>query len=174
MRAAFATTAFLALAGCDMLFPEDPRQGVELEEQCLARVASELRDEAFEQIGSDNSLWIPIYTYDVTKLSLDAIKELAVTASDETIGTRISQSTNETSTAVDSFMAQDIDEDGAFFFGRDPSLYRVRGEAVPLTKIILAGCERQQPNMRLIKVDFTRAPDPSETDANTSTQTESK
>lgn len=149
------SVAVLSLSGCSYLFPEDSRIGEEALDACLARVASERRDTVFDSID-DGALWVPTYTYDVTKLDLDSIKEPSISGHDETEGTRITLTTNETSTAVDQFMQQSVDEDGAFFMGRDPALYRVRGEALPLDEIISAGCKRQRANMRLIKVDFAR------------------
>ncbi|MFU7528896.1 hypothetical protein [Qipengyuania sp. ASV99] len=153
-RAAIALIALAGLTGCDLLFPEDPRLGVEQPAACLARVEQELRFELANL--QDGDRFEPTYTYDITKLGLEAIQNLSASRSDEIKGTRIDQSTNETSTAVDVFMQQPVDENGAFFLGRDPALYRVRGEALPLADIIPAGCERQQANMRLIQIDFTR------------------
>lgn len=157
MRVVLAPIALLALCGCDILFPEDPRLGSESVAACAARVQQDLRIQLADLGSDDATVWVPTYTYDITKLSLEAIQELSQSSSDETQGTRLDQATNETSTAVDVFMAQDVDENGAFFLGRNPALYRVRGEAARFDDILPAGCERQQANMRLIVVDFAPA-----------------
>ena len=155
----FASLAFLSLTGCHILFPEDPRLGEETLEQCLARVTPTTnRDEVFELAGDDTSLWVPTYTYDVTKLDLDAIKELSVPGTDETAGSRMTLTTNETSTAVDRYMREPVDEKGSFFLGHDPALFRVRGEPMIIAEVLSAGCERQLANMRLIDVDVEIAP----------------
>ena len=153
-RAAIAVIALAGLTGCDLLFPEDPRLGAEAPAACAARVEQELRIELANL--QDGDRFVPTYTYDITKLGLEAIQNLSASRSDEIKGTRLDQSTNETSTAVDVFMQQPVDENGAFFMGHDPALYRVRGEALHFADIIPAGCARQQANMRLIEIDFTR------------------
>lgn len=155
MRVAAAMVSLAALSGCELFNDEDPRVGVEGVEACLKRVANKSRSEEFDALD-DGALWVPTYTYDVTKLELEAIQQLSVSYNDETSGTRINQTTNETSTAVAQFMQQPVDEDGAFFMGRDPALYRVRGAPVQLSDVITSGCERQLPNMRLIEVEFSR------------------
>lgn len=157
-RAALATAALATLGtlgGCDVLFPEDPRIGLEPVDACVARIESDLRIKLAEMGLKEFPVWLPIYTYDITKLSLEDIQELSAKSNAETQGTRLEQSTNETSTAVDAFMDQDVDEGGAFFMGRAPALYRVRGQAIASGAVIAAGCERQRANMRLIDVDLT-------------------
>ena len=151
---ALLATALVTLAGCDILFPEDTRLGVETVDACVARVEADLRIKFAQEGFGVMPAWLPTYTYDITKLSLEDIQELSVSASDEVKGTRLDQSTNQTSTAVDAFMQQDVDEAGAFFLGRDPALYRVRGKAIASDAVISAGCERQRGNMRLIDVDL--------------------
>ena len=46
-RAAIAIAALPALSGCDLLFPEDTRLGVESVDACLERILSEQRDEEY-------------------------------------------------------------------------------------------------------------------------------
>lgn len=154
-RAAFAIGALAALSGCDLLFPEDTRLGVESVDACLERISSEQRDEAFDIITADGELVTPTFTYDITKVSAEGLDTLIVEGSDETAGRRLMQATNETSTAVNQFLNDPVDENGAFFFGRDPSYYRVRGEPLPLNEAMRAGCARQIAGMRFIRAQFS-------------------
>ena len=152
MRAALALIAVLpALSACSLIFPEDERLGSESAADCKARVGELLGP------GSDFRLFegetgVPTYTYDITKLGLEEVQALVGEGGDETAGYRTMSQTNMTDTAVEEFMARKVDEKGAFFMGRDPALYRVRGEAQPVSQMIASGCERQQADMRLIDV----------------------
>lgn len=168
MRATItALIACAALSGCSLLFPEDPRLGEESVEECEARVA-ELLIPGTSYRTYEGNVGVPTYTYDVTKLSLEAMQALIVEGSDETAGARGIAATNQAQTAVDNFMAQSVDENGAFFLGREPALYRVRGERQAKESMIASGCERQQPDMRLIMVDIaaSAAPSPDNADNN--------
>lgn len=168
MRFAIIFGSGLALSGCSILFPEDPRLGVEPEEECVSRIGQVFKnsfgneggDPQSDEIAGIEPPFFPIFTYDVTKLGLEAIQELSAEGTNETSGTSLRMSTNETSTAVARFMAEPVDENGAFFLARDPALYRVRGEPVFFGGGIAAGCERQQENMRLISIEYTRVPEP--------------
>lgn len=168
IRAAFAITALAALSGCELLFPEDKREGAETLEACLARVAATQRDLLAEAAAED--VLVPTYTYDITKVSLEDLQALTVAGADETAGSRERRQTNEASTAVDNFMATPVDEKGAFYMGRDPALYRVRGEAIAAGEIAEAGCERQKSGMRLI--NFTASPVPTEPEPDASGDTD--
>ncbi|MEL6239311.1 MAG: hypothetical protein AAFQ90_12075 [Pseudomonadota bacterium] len=156
-RAAFALTmAAFGLSGCNLLFPEDPRIGDEDKGACEGRVRTSLTYQQSEQLRTASGQWVPTYTYDITKLGFDAVKALSVPGTDETAGTRLMRETNETSAAVERFMAMKVDEKGALFLGRSPSLYRVRGKAQPASQILANGCARQQTNMRLFAVTWKR------------------
>ncbi|MEL7189569.1 MAG: hypothetical protein AAGK17_08470 [Pseudomonadota bacterium] len=153
----------MILPGCSLLFDEDWREVAEDTDGCIARMASTTSARDFRNAGIDSGTWVPTYTYDVTKLDLDAIKALSVLGSEETSGSRLMLSTNETSTASDQFMAQSVDEKGAFFLAKDPALYRVRGVPQPHDEIVRAGCEKQQDGMRLIAFSVAKSvprPDP--------------
>ena len=121
---------FLAftVAGCDLLFPEAPRLGDESQDICIGRVRAGMTYERYNELETATGDWIPSYTYDVTKLDFEAIKALSVEGSDETAGTRLMQETNSTRTAVERCKAMEVSEKGAFFLGREPALYRVRGK----------------------------------------------
>jgi len=162
----------LLLPSCALFDNSDPREGAESVEACLARTASLKRDEVFDTID-EGDLWVPTFTYDVTKADFDTIKELSVTGADETAGTRLNLATNESSTARARFLAEPVDEKGAFFLAHDPALYRVRGEPLLLDEIIPAGCERQQDGMRLTKVEFARLEQTVEPTAEETTDTTS-
>ena len=165
MRTVLAIAALVTLAGCDILFPEDPRLGIENEAECIARLGDEPREALLDRVGVGTAQVVPTFTFDVTKMSADYLKTLIVPGSDETAGSRGMASTNETSTAVDNFMAQPVDEKGAFFFGRDPSLYRVRGAPVAVDEAVASGCARQLPGMRLISVTASIVPTEPEPDS---------
>jgi hypothetical protein len=156
MRQNFGTFAVglvaLLLPACSLFDDTDPREGPETLEACAARVAAD----APGITAQDGAMFTPTYTYDITKVSLEDIQALTVAGADETAGSRGMAATNETSTAVARFMAQSVDEKGAFFMGRDPALYRVRGAPVAIDQIVTAGCERQKVGMRLIS--YTAVP----------------
>ncbi|MEE4206829.1 MAG: hypothetical protein V2I39_11080 [Erythrobacter sp.] len=161
MRASLTILAALPmLAGCSLLWPEDERLGPETAETCAARVAKLLGP------GSDFRLYKgerghPTFTFDITKLGLEEVQALVGEGGDETAGYRTMSQTNMTATAVEEFMARDVDEKGAFFLGRDPALYRVRAKAQPVADMIASGCARQQADMRLIDVAVSAsAPEP--------------
>lgn len=157
----------LILPACSLFDDTDPREGLEADTACIQRVTG-----LIDELPADGSgTFVPTYTYDITKLDLEAIQELSVSRSDETEGARLNRTTNETSTAVDEFMRQSVDENGAFFLGRDPALYRVRGAPNSAENIIAAGCGRQQENMRLIDVSVTAtSTQPTEPDPENETQ----
>ncbi len=151
---ALTLAAFALLPACSLFDDTDPREGPETLEACAARVSTD----ALDITAQDGALFTPTYTYDITKVSLEDLQDLTVPGSDETAGSRGMAATNEASTAVAQFMAQSVDEKGAFFMGRDPALYRVRGAPVPLDEIITAGCERQKSGMRLVSYTSKAAP----------------
>ena len=168
IRVFASVLALLLASACSVLFPEDPREGAETLEVCVSRVAAKQRDLLAETAAED--VLVPTYTYDITKLSLEDLQALTVAGADETAGTRERRQTNQASTAVENFMATPVDENGAFYLGRDPALYRVRGEAIAAGEIATAGCERQKTGMRLI--DFTASPVPTEPEPDASGDTD--
>lgn len=171
-RARLACLAALPLVGaCSLLWPEDERLGTESVEECAARVAEALGP------GSDFRSYegeggVPTFTYDITKMGLEDVQALIVAGSDETAGSRGMASTNETRTAVEQFMARPADEKGSFFLGRDPALYRVRGEMQPVADMIASGCARQQADMRLIDVAVAAGPQTPDTTAEPEQETQ--
>ena len=84
---------------------------------------------------------VPTYTYDITKMGLEQIQVLMVEGSDDTAGARLRAATNEEGTAVAQFMSMTVSDKGAFFMGRDPALFRVRGEAQAKDTMIASGCD---------------------------------
>lgn len=171
-RAVIGFAALAILSGCDVLNPDDPRLGVENVEACLQRVSTETREENFDKVAIEGELVTPTFTYDITKASVEDLRKIIVPGSDETAGTRGMATTNQTSTAVENFMAQPVDEKGAFFFGRDPALFRVRGEPLPLNEAMRAGCERQLAGMRLIAFRVAFPQSEPENPDDTSSETE--
>ncbi|MBD2841919.1 hypothetical protein [Erythrobacter rubeus] len=155
------------LSGCSLFDSSDPRERDESVEACAKRMAGW---DAIAEIGrvDKTGYFTPTYTFDITKLGLEEMQALTVDGGDETAGSRTMASTNETSTAVDQFMQQPVDEKGAFFLGRDPALFRVRGETLAFDQILTAGCERQQPGKQLIDIALEpAAPTIEEADAAT-------
>ena len=156
-RAAWLVSlAAFGLAGCDLLFPEDKRLGVEAENICIGRVRAKLTHDEYQQLENAPGRWVPTYPYDITKLDLAAIQALSAGGADETQGTRLMRQTNSTAAAVQRFKTMAVDRKGALFLGQEPSLYRVRGKVQPASQILSSGCERQQANMRLIEVSWVR------------------
>jgi hypothetical protein len=152
IRTSVASLATVSLTGCHILFPEDPREGTELSEECPTRVAG-LLGPTTQFADYTEEMGVPTFTFDITKMAFEDMQRLMVEGSDDTAGRRAMTSTNETSTAVDLFMETPVDEKGAFFTGRDPALYRVRGGLQPKSTMIASGCARQQEGMRLIMID---------------------
>ena len=166
----------LALSGCSLIFPDDSREGVEGQEACINRIGPTLTYQDFQQLENASGQWVPTYTYDVTKLDLAAIQALSVPGTDETAGTRLMQQNNSTNAAVLRFLEMEVTEKGAFFLGREPSLYRVRGKPQPASNILASGCKRQKADMRLIAVSWVKQapkpePESSDTDADQGTPT---
>lgn len=143
----------LALGGCSLLFPEDPRLGYEAYDDCLSRVSGELLE--FRKAASESDgLLVPTYTYDITKVGFEAKRALIVEGSDETLGARLKRETNRVRTAYQRFNTSPTDETGVFFLGNDPALYRVRGGAQFADTILPTGCARQMTDARLVRVDI--------------------
>lgn len=159
-----------SVSGCNILFPEDPRTGQELSEECPIRVAG-LLGPATGFASYDEEMGVPTYTFDITKMAFEDMQRLMVEGSDDTAGARAMAATNEASTAVDVFMATSVDEKGAFFTGRDPALFRVRGALQPKSTMIASGCARQQEGMRLIMIDVASVPVEPEPDIETASDT---
>jgi len=174
MRALTLLFASAALGGCSLLWPEDERVGSESAEECAERVAK-LLGPGSQFRAYEGEVGVPTFTYDITKLGLEEVQALLGEGGDETAGARAMSETNQTTTAVEEFMAREVDEKGAFFLGRDPALYRVRGEMQPVAEMIASGCARQRADMRLIDVDVADKipePDPSD-DAEAEQETDS-
>jgi len=135
---------------CSLFDDTDWREGTEPVSQCVERLRG--WDRSLDVASGAREIYVPTFTYDITKMELEAIQDL-IGEGDETAGSRGMAATNETSTAIADFKSQPVDGDGAFFLGNDPAYYRVRGAAHPFEEIAQAGCERQQANMRLVEID---------------------
>ena len=150
-------------------FKESKEECVTIRENCQEMIKTYQES---EELRTVTGLWIPTYTYDVTKLDFAAIQALSVPGTDETAGTRLMQETNRTQAAVERFMNMDVSEKGAFFLGREPALYRVQGKAQPASQILASGCARQQPDMRLFAVSWKQARSRAKIDPDTSDKTD--
>jgi len=160
----------LALGGCDLIFPGDPRVGEEPVEACVGRLNADIDMFDFRELSGTDGIFVPTYTFDITKLRFEAKQDLIQPGADETLGSRLMSQTNEASTAMAAFMAADVDEKGAFFFGVKPALWRVRGEPLPHADILKAGCEKQGADMRLLRVEVKQYAPAPEPDADPDTQ----
>ena len=156
-RVAALIVPFLALSGCSLLFPEDEREGVEGASSCANRVAP-LLVPGSSYASFEEPVGVPTFTYDITKLGLEEIRELAVEGTDETAGTRLTQSTSDPATAIRKFYEEPSLKEGAFFLAKDPALYRVRGKTEPVETMIATGCARQTADMRLILIQIEPTP----------------
>nr|WP_298927661.1 hypothetical protein [uncultured Erythrobacter sp.] len=166
MRAVAILPVLLFLPACSLFDNSDPREGVEPQAECMARYADTLGRQGRNLLVESSDDVVPTFTYDVTKMDLEAMKVLMVDGSDQSAGRRLTGQHNELSTAVARFKAEPVSEKGAFFLGHDPALYRVRGKTQPLKNVLAAACERQQANMRLVGIDFTTpTAAPEQTDA---------
>ncbi len=148
----------IGLSGCDLIFPEDPRVGEEPVSECIARLTADIEMLDFRKLADTQGALIPTYTFDITKLPFSAKQELIQPGADETLGSRLMAQTNVPSTAMAMFMKAPVDENGAFFLGIEPALWRVRGEPLSYDQILTAGCEQQSADMRLIRVSAMPAP----------------
>lgn len=157
--------SFALLPACSLFDDSDWREGDEAAEECAKRMSGKL--EFKQALMQSEGRFIPTYTFDITKMELEAMQELIVPGSDETAGSRGMAATNENSTAIDAFMERPVDEKGAFFLGHNPALYRVRGQPKPLEDVIASGCARQMAGMRLTNITLQRAgPGAAETQEN--------
>ncbi len=137
----------LPLAGCDLFDDKDWREGTESAEECTARVAKKL--EVKQLIEATDGNVLPTFTFDITKMDLNAINEMIVPASGNQRGSLRTSAFGATAPPVEAFMALDVSEAGAFYFGDDPSLYRVQGKVLTADEIVPAGCAMQKTGMRL-------------------------
>ncbi len=156
------------LGGCSIIFPEDLRVGEEPLAECVARLTTDIEMLDFRKLSDAKGALVPTYTFDITKLPFSAKQALIQPGADETLGSRLTAQTNELSTAMAMFMKAPVDEKGAFFFGTEPALWRVRGEPFAYDQILAAGCERQSADMRLIRVSAVLAPSQGSTNTETS------
>ncbi len=148
-RAFLAAMAMLPLAACENPFEDkDWREGDEAAEECAARLSGKL--EVKQLLEAAEGQVVPTYAFDITKMELMAINEMIVPASGDSRGSLRTSAFGATAPPVAAFMELSVTEDGAFYFGEDPSLYRVRGRALPGDQVLATGCAMQKPGMRLI------------------------
>ncbi|MEO0461738.1 MAG: hypothetical protein AAF127_01305 [Pseudomonadota bacterium] len=164
IRSAFMALASLTLGGCSLIFPEDWRVGEEPVEECIARLNADIDMFDFRDLndgdGDELGALVPTYTFDITKLPFSRVQELVKPGSDETLGARLMKQFNDNGAAMERFMQWPVDENGAFFFGVKPALFRVRGEPRMHSDILALGCERQGADMRLLRVSVEPLPKP--------------
>ncbi|MEL6876727.1 MAG: hypothetical protein AAGL68_01345 [Pseudomonadota bacterium] len=153
--------ALLLLPACSLFDDSDPREGTESAEDCAERLSGQLEiRQAIQAAEAVDGEVVPTYTFDITKMDLTAINEMIVPASENERGSLRTSAFGATAPPVEAFMELEVTEAGAFYFGENPSLYRVRGAALAADAILQTGCERQQPNMRLTGFTLTNASSP--------------
>jgi hypothetical protein len=146
--------AMAMLAGCT-----DWREGDETVEACMKRHA--LKVGAVDPLADDPGIWVPAYTYDITKLENASAfgKEVRKRG-----GTYRFVGSTEGSKPDDGIMQRERDrlEDtsataaGAVIGVTDPSLYKVRGKPSLYRDLLRQGCEGQRAGMRLVSMSFYR------------------
>ncbi len=143
------TASLLLLSACENPFAnKDWREVEETAEECVARLSGKL--EVRQLLEAAEGQVVPTYAFDITKMELMAINEMIVPPSGNSRGSLRTSAFGATAPPVAAFMELSVTEDGAFYFGDDPSLYRVRGEAVLGDQVLASGCAMQKPGMRFI------------------------
>ncbi len=148
--------ASIALVGCDGLSTgPDWREGDESVTDCLNRLSNQRTTRP--RMESDESTWIPSFTYDITYISPHDFRSLTRLENGETPATLITVVSEGSSTqaARDRFADTPAVIQGAILSVDDPALYKVRGEADLHRNLKRQGCERQISGMRLISYRFT-------------------
>ncbi|WP_416831738.1 MAG: hypothetical protein ACMUJI_01755 [Erythrobacter sp.] len=138
------------LAGCDTFEPgADWREGIESAEDCVAR----LKKAEQASLIRDTDVWVPYYTYDITKLDPKRTQELIKIPEgedeDATSGIMV-VSGGDSQEARDEFADRPATKAGMILFADDPSLYKVRGEPTLYRDALRQGCEAQESGMRLV------------------------
>ncbi|MEE4200679.1 hypothetical protein [Erythrobacter sp.] len=174
-RILFVFAASLLLTGCDDIAAwfeeEDWREGEESLDACMERVRAGYHEGVVELLESDEQRQ-PTYTFDVTKASFEDLNSITVAESEEGGGSVQFSGVDAPGYIIHDFMETPVDEKGAFMLGRDPALYRVRGEPIALKDVFAVGCKRQMPGMRLISFTFQPLTESSTDSAETETETE--
>ena len=163
-RILVAVSLALPLGACSLFDDKDWREGVEEAAECEKRVGKKRKVKQLLAAAEGDVL--PTFTFDITKMDLNAINEMIVPASGDERGSLRTSAFGATAPPVEAFMALDVTEAGAFYFGDDPSLYRVQGpSALPASEILAAGCAMQKADMRLTGFTLETAPSqPSDTE----------
>lgn len=139
------------LTGCT-----DWREGSETVEACVERFA--LKKGAVHPLADDPGQWVPSYTFDVTKMGAENLRDL-INASDakaRTAESGIIAGGGSDVKAREAFEDTPASEAGVLLIAEDPALFKVRGKPGLHRELIRQGCEGQRAGMRLISFTFTR------------------
>ena len=151
MIAALIATGMLA--GCT-----DWREGEETVEACVKRHA--LKEGAVDPLADDPGVWVPAYTYDITKLegSAEFLREMAGRGGNVSVVLTNSGKDNAVATrdAIDQFDDTPATEAGLVVLTDDGSFYKVRGKPSRYSVLLRQGCEGQRTGMRLVRMSFYR------------------
>lgn len=172
MRVAPIIPALAMLAGCNLFDDSDPREGLEDIDACIKRVSAEYHEGVVDLLQSEERRR-PTYTFDITKLSFDDIKDLTVPDEGGEAGSVQMSGFKAPPYRKRMFLEMNVDEKGAFFLGADPAYYRVQGEPIALQDVFADGCKKQRPGMRLLSFTFENPPTSGTGSGDTNPETES-
>jgi hypothetical protein len=161
LRSAAACLSLVLLPGCDAITSafsnKDWREGVEELDSCIARVKAEY-DKGVVALLDSQEKRLPTYTFDITKVSFEDVKELTVLDRGSEKGSVQVSGVEAPPWKKRAFLESHVDEKGAFFMGADPAYYRVQGEPIALADVFAQGCKMQRPGMRLLSFTFLEIP----------------
>lgn len=160
-RALPCLAAFLAVTGCNLMEEFDWRKGEESVDACVERLSKGRAP--MENIARGNDLWVPRYTYDVTRMGAEAMMDLvkpqpgAESGEASATGTVAMGDESYIAAQREKFRREPATRAGAIFLAEDPALYKVLGEPGPERTLLRQGCAMQKPGMRLISWQYTKA-----------------
>ncbi|HEY6815136.1 MAG TPA: hypothetical protein VI168_06320 [Croceibacterium sp.] len=141
--------AALSLASCsraDRQEGADWREGVESREDCIARM-NVLSEELISQPAARHFRWVPVFQFDVTRMSKDAVDELVASTGAHVM-----------TPSEPGYRAGEAIPDALLYRRKETSLFRLRGRPVAMADVTEVGCALQRPGMRLISWDMQPPP----------------
>ncbi|AWW74676.1 hypothetical protein CD351_09600 [Erythrobacter sp. KY5] len=173
MRVAATLLSLASLSACDLFNDEDPRVGVEEIDACIERVRSTYHEGVLDLLDSDEQRR-PTYTFDITKMGFDDIKDLTVPDQGDEKGSVQVSGFEAPGYVKRRFLEMNVDGKGAFFLGADPAYYRVQGEPIALKDVFSEGCKQQLSGMRFLSFTFAPVPASGDVTDDSSTPEENK
>lgn len=145
--------AVAALAGCGTAGAD--AASVETDQECAERFSSYINRPAMVQLFAGKPLTIT-YSFDVTELPDADLKALMRLNDASEKSPKVTAVSGPSQEALKSFMAEKVEPRGAIFMS-DVSIYRTVQLVETLDKVVVTGCARQRPGMRLIQIDTALA-----------------